>query len=75
MMSFHRCPDLARAGRSASTGCPDPLRVGNHQLPIVALSELVSGRVATAGRGRSGTDFRAGGPLPALPESCGRNRG
>jgi hypothetical protein len=59
MMSFHRCPDLARAGRSASTGCPDPLRGGNHQLPIVALSELVSGRVAKGREGPLTTHFES----------------
>jgi len=61
-------PLMSREAKTS--GCPDPFRVGNHLVPIDALSELASGRVAKGREGPNTTQLRSTNkPIPTLAGS------
>ncbi len=75
----HPPPEWEFWGRVSIEGngklrCPDPFRVGIHQLPIVALSELASGRVANGREGPPTTQFESTANLVPTLKGSGHPR-
>ncbi len=70
----HGDPNPFLDRRRETTGCPNPFTVGIAQLPIDALSELASGRVAKGREGPNTTELEsAANPFPT-PKGSGHPR-